>query len=222
MLKTTLLLLAFVPFLVAAGCSKEPGTSPAPEVPESGGAVTPETPANETPAPAGQTEEPATPSDSSTSQTEEVKLEIKSWDKTQELIAQHKGKIVVVDVWATYCAPCLIEFPNLVQLHKKHSDQIACLSISLDYQGFEDEPVETYTKPVLAVLKKQGATFQNILCSTASDTVYNEKIKQGSIPIVYVYGKDGQLAGQFPNPEDPAEFTYQEDVLPLVTKLMNQ
>ncbi len=220
MMRTTFLLMALIPILMT-GCSGEPETALEPEVPAAGDAVDPETPADEHPAPEGQSEE-ASAEDSSTSQSEEVKLDIKSWDESRALIAQHKGKIVVVDLWATYCAPCLIEFPNLVQLHKEHSDQVACISISLDYQGFEDEPVETYQEPVLAVLKGKGATFQNVLCSTASDTIYNEKIKQGSIPVVYVYGKDGSLAGVFPNPEDPAEFTYQEDVLPLVAKLMNQ
>lgn len=197
------------------GCgTAEDAAAPA-EVPAAGEAVLPNDP---TAAPAGQTEEPASPE----SVESEVSLEIKSWDEAQQLVQQAQGKIVVMDVWATYCGPCLVEFPNLVELHKKHGDQVTCISVSLDYQGFENEPVESYREAVLAVLKRNGATFQNVLCSTDADTIYNEKIKQGSIPVVYVYDKQGKLAAEFPNPEDPAEFTYQEDVLPLVTKLLEQ
>lgn len=199
--------------IIGCGTAEEPA-APA-EVPAAGEAVESAYPPA---APAGQTEEPAPPE----SAESEVSLEIKSWEETQELVKQAPGKIVVMDLWATYCAPCLVEFPNLVELHKKHGDQVTCISVSLDYQGFEDEPVESYREAVMAVLKRNGATFQNILCSTDADTIYNEKIKQGSIPVVYVFDKQGHLAAEFPNPEDPAEFTYQEDVLPLVAKLLEQ
>lgn len=205
---------------MALGCNSDTDPAPesSPEVPAAGEAVsTPDTPAEPDPAPEGQTE--TTDQQDSAS---DVTLQIKSWDETQELVKQAKGKIVVMDLWATYCAPCLIEFPHLVQLHKDHGDEVTCISVSLDYQGFEDEPVESYRDSVLEVLKGKGATMTNILCSTESDVIYDEKIELGSIPVVFVYDREGNLAATFPNPDDPAEFTYQEDVLPLVTKLLEQ
>lgn len=170
------------------------------------------------PAPEGQMELPSAENDDA---PPEVTLEVRDWDAAVEVVAEYPGKVVVIDVWATYCAPCLVEFPNLVKLHREHGNQIACVSISLDYQGFEDEPVESYRESVLSFLKSRGATFRNLLCSTDSETVYNQKLKQGSIPVVFVYDQQGKLAGQFPNPENPAEFTYQADIFPLVEKLLN-
>src|SRR5207249_4554750 len=38
-----------------------------------------------------------------------------------DLVRQNRGKVVVLDFWATYCLPCKREFPHLVGLHKKYA-----------------------------------------------------------------------------------------------------
>lgn len=213
------LLLTLVAFIFC-GCSQQAEPPADAEVPEAGEAVQEGDielgdPTEAEPVPAGQSEE-------STSEPEgsAVTLEIKSWEEIQQVIADSKGKITIVDLWATYCGPCLVELPNLVKLHNEHGDKLNCISVSLDYQGFEDQPPQSYVDAVQAVLKQKGATFQNFLCSTDSETIYNEKLEQGSIPVVYVYNAEGELAAQFPDPANPAEFTYQEDIVPVVMKLL--
>ena len=215
-MKRTQLILLCLFTIVVTSCSKQQDTSPDPEVPEAGNGVELGSPDEMEPVPAGQSEE----EESESAEGSPVTLDVKSWEETQALIADSKGKVVVVDLWATYCGPCLVELPNLVQLHQEHGDKVECISVSLDYQGFEDQPVESYKESVLAVLKEKKATFQNLLCSTDSDTMYNEKLTQGSIPVVYVYDLSGELAAQFPDPENPAEFTYQADILPVVMNLL--
>lgn len=219
MLRPVIFLSMLVPFLFL-GCGQDAGPPADPEVPGAGDAAMPVELGDPGPAPAGQSEEEM--DETPKADAVPVTLDIKSWDETQALIAAEKGKIVVVDIWATYCGPCLVEFPHLVKLHNEHGDKVTCISVSLDYQGFEDEPVESYTESVLAVLKSKSATFQNVLCSTESDVVYGEKIKRPGIPIVYVYDQKGQLVGEFPDLQEPSESIYQENVLPLVTKLLNQ
>ena len=45
-----------------------------------------------------------------------------------------RGKVVVVDFWATWCGPCVAEMPRLKQLHAKYRDQgVAFVGVSLDY-----------------------------------------------------------------------------------------
>jgi thiol-disulfide isomerase/thioredoxin len=192
------------------GCSPGSERSPEAEVPGRGAGANRTTPADPTPAPEGQMEEEPPGA--------EVTLQILDWESALGLVEQHRGKVVVVDVWATYCPPCIAEFPHLVQLHREQGERVSCISISLDHDGLDDEPVDAKRDKVLAFLEKQGATFENVLCSTIADDVFSKHIS--SIPVVYVYDPEGNLAGQFPDPEDPGEFTYQEHVLPLVQKLL--
>ncbi len=43
-----------------------------------------------------------------------------------------KGQYVYLDIWATWCGPCVGEIPNLKKLHKKYGDEIAFVSVSVD------------------------------------------------------------------------------------------
>lgn len=167
----------------------------------------------------------AEPAAKTTSETEKslpaVTLSILNWEQTLELVARHKGKVVVLDLWSTSCEPCMIEFPHLVELHKQHGDQLVCMSASCDYAGIKNMPPESYRDGVLEFLTKQNATFTNVLLNIDSDTLF-EKLELGSIPAVYVFGRDGKVAKRFDNdnakPGD--EFTYAKDIVPFVEKLL--
>src|SRR5688572_20479254 len=43
-----------------------------------------------------------------------------------------KGKVTLVDMWATWCGPCRKEIPSLIQLQKKHGDKLTILGVSYD------------------------------------------------------------------------------------------
>lgn len=150
-----------------------------------------------------------------------VTLDIKNWDETLELVAQHKGKVVMLDVWSTSCTPCMDEFPHLVELHKKHGEKLVCMSASCDYVGIKSKPPESYRDGVLEFLTKQNATFQNVLLNVDADTLF-AKIDLASIPAVYVFGTNGKVAKRFDNDNAKAgeEFTYTKDVVPFVEKLL--
>lgn len=205
---------SFLTFTLCAGLAGALGCKPAPEPKVE---KAPEAAPPSTPAPDGQTEENES---ESTAAVEDIKLDVLDWEQTLALAKQHPGKVVVMDFWATYCPPCIHEFPNLVRLHKEHGDKIACVSVSADYEGLDDQPVESYREKVMKFLVKQGASFQNVLLSINSEELFGKKIEHQSIPIVYVFDQKGELRGQFPDPKNPDEFTYQEHVIPLVQKLL--
>lgn len=165
---------------------------------------------------------------SATAAEEGVPLKIASWAETQKLVADHRGKVVVLDVWSTSCIPCLKEFPNLVALHKKFgADKVVCMSASCDYAGIKGEPPESYREAVLKFLNKQNATFENVLLSDESDEVFR-LMDVAAIPVVFVYGPDGKLVKRFDNDsgeylKDGAEgFTYAEHITPLVEQLLTE
>ena len=150
-----------------------------------------------------------------------VRLDEGSWGDLKKYVAKQKGKVVVVDLWATSCLPCMKEFPHLVELSKKHPKRVVCVSFSCDYYGVASKPPSHYRPNVEKFLKKKKATFKNFLSTTASDDLF-EKIDLASIPAVLVFGPDGKLAKRFDNDEledDEDPFSYKKHITPLVEKL---
>ena len=154
------------------------------------------------------------------SQAKSVDLQVMDWEAATALVKQHRGKVVVMDVWATYCPPCIDEFPHLVRLHQTHGEKVACISVSADFDGSGESTPQTHVEKVHTFLKEQKATFQNVLLSTSTEDLFGKKIVHESIPIVLVYNQQGELAAQFPDPTNPDEFTYEQHVLPAVMKLL--
>src|SRR5437773_7141377 len=87
---------------------------------------------------------------------ESIKLTVGDAKALDELIARHKGEIVFVDYWATWCGPCVQNFPHTVELAKKYRERgLATIGVSLDRPD-EQEKVREF-------LAKQGADFENVL-----------------------------------------------------------
>lgn len=158
----------------------------------------------------------------------ELKLDIASWPEIQQKIAEQKGKVVVVDFWALFCAPCKEEFPNLVALQKEHGEELAAMSVSLDYDEFEYNTPEAARENVRKFLEEHDARFQNFIASTPNEQLYGD-LGIPAIPAIFVYDKSGKLvkkvhADTLPkdkegNPIDE-EVSYEKHVIPLVEKLL--
>ncbi len=124
-----------------------------------------------------------------------VNLQVLAWDELQQLIAGHRGKVVVMDCWSTSCRPCLEEFPKLVAMHNKYSrDELACVSLSFDNEGLD--PIEEVKPAVLSFLSRQKATFDNVLSTLDSDALY-KKLEIPAVPAVLVYDRESKLAKKF-------------------------
>ena len=89
------------------------------------------------------------PPPAKTAASEQPSVRILSWDQTQKQLAEFKGKVVILDIWSTYCEPCVREFPNLVTLQERFGDRVACVSFNTDYSGAKAEPPESFRQPVM-------------------------------------------------------------------------
>ena len=151
---------------------------------------------------------------------EEVKIDILDWEQTQAIVSAHPGKVVVFDLWATYCPPCLKELPGLVALQEKYPEDVVCVSVCLDYDGDADNPPAKIEPDIREVLVKIKAhKVRNVLLSTSTADVF-KTIEHGSMPVLYVYDQAGQRVAMFPDLNEPVEPTYEKDVLPVVEKLL--
>lgn len=61
---------------------------------------------------------------------------LKDLDGREVSSGQFKGKVIVVDFWATWCAPCIDEIPGYIALQKKYGpDKLAIVGVSMDRRG---------------------------------------------------------------------------------------
>jgi thiol-disulfide isomerase/thioredoxin len=98
---------------------------------------------------------------------EEINLVVGDEKKLAEMIAAHKGEVVFVDYWATWCEPCVEYFPHTVEMHRKYKDQgLATIAVTFD------EPEEEST--AREFLAKHGADFENLL-NAYGNGLYNRQ-----------------------------------------------
>lgn len=64
-----------------------------------------------------------------------AEFELKTLEGKSVKLSDYQGKIVIVDFWATWCAPCRKGVPDLVELQKEYKDNLVVIGISLDQQN---------------------------------------------------------------------------------------
>lgn len=109
-----------------------------------------------------------------------------TFDGKAEKLGDLKGKVVVLDFWATYCPPCLEEIPHLVKLQNEHKDlQVVGLHVG----GDEDRP----KVPAFVQKLKMNYTLalpEDALTNTLTGDDY-------SIPQTFIFDKNGNLIKNF-------------------------
>ncbi len=73
-------------------------------------------------------------------------FDVKDLDGKPLAIANYKGKVVMLDFWATWCGPCVGEVPNVAAVYQKYHDKgFEIIGISLDREGDKDKLI-SFTK----------------------------------------------------------------------------
>lgn len=100
-------------------------------------------------------------------------------------LEQYRGKLVLVHFWATFCAPCVKEMPDLEALWQRYLEQdLVVLAIATDRSD---------NGAVHEFVKKTGVTFPVLL---DPDGVVRNRYEVVGLPTSYLIGRDGKISGR--------------------------
>ncbi len=110
---------------------------------------------------------------------------------------QFKGKVVVLDFWATWCGPCRMEIPGYVELQKKYGkDGLVIVGVSLDSDRHADQTVKNF-------VQKYGVSYQIVM---GDDEVQAAFGGMDAIPTTFIIDRNGQIRDRKVGAEPTAEY----------------
>ena len=108
-----------------------------------------------------------------------------------EGLDDHSGKVIIVNFWATWCAPCLKEMPSFETLYRRYrSKGLTLLAISLDKES---------SSKVQEFVDKYKLTFPVLL---DTEGVAEKLYPSFTIPFTYVIDKQGRVAARVDGAKD--------------------
>lgn len=118
-------------------------------------------------------------------------FQLKDTSGSPQRLVDLKGKWVIVNFWATWCAPCVKEIPELAAFATAQGDKVRLLGIALDWD--ETGKPETDERKVKAFAKKIGHTYPLVLGNDASEKMFG---KMKGLPTTIVYDPAGKIVYQ--------------------------
>ncbi len=112
-------------------------------------------------------------------------------------LSDFKDRVVLLDFWATWCAPCRMEIPEFVQLQKQYADKgFTLLGVALDDEG------AAVVKPVAQNL---GINYPVVIGNTQVAAAYSGI---QALPTTFLIGHDGKILKTYVGARDKSEFEH--------------
>lgn len=113
---------------------------------------------------------------------------------------QFKGKVVVLDFWATWCAPCKTEIPGYIEFQKKYAaDGLVIVGVSVDQEGPE---------VVKKFIKDYGVNYPIVMYS---DDILAAFGNLNLFPTTFIIDRDGMIRDRKEGKEATAD--YEKEIL---------
>lgn len=103
-----------------------------------------------------------------------------------------KDKIVIINFWASWCDPCIKEFPSMINLLEKFPKDVMIIAFSMDYTR---DDIDSFLK-AFQVPKDQFIVVWD------EDKTYSKSFKVEALPESYIIGKDQKLIRKIAGAEE--------------------
>lgn len=118
-------------------------------------------------------------------------------------LADFKGKVVVLDFWATWCPPCRAEIPGLVALQKKYADQgLSVIGVSVDEGG---------PRVVKPFMERFAINYPVVM---GNERVLADYGGISAIPTTFIIDREGKVVAAHQGYTDQA--TFESEISPLL------
>ena len=109
-------------------------------------------------------------------------------------LSDYKGKVVLLDFWATWCGACKIEIPWFIEFENEYKDSgLAVIGISMDEDGW------TSVKPFL---EKEKVNYPVVVGNEDLAKLYGVEV----LPMTLLIGRDGRIASSHAGLVDKSVF----------------
>lgn len=120
-----------------------------------------------------------------------MQADIKLLDGTTFKLQDKKGKVVLVDLWATWCGPCIGEMPHFIEMQEKYKDK------DFEIIGLDSDDNETKDQ-IDAFAAKQKLNYQLGWADSKLMFEFVKLSKLEGIPQSIIIDREGRLNGVFP------------------------
>jgi peroxiredoxin len=128
---------------------------------------------------------------------------LKDADGKTVSLEDYKGKVVLLNFWATWCGPCKIEIPWFIDFEQKYKDRgFAVVGVSMDEEGWQ------VVKPFLT---EEKVNYRVLLGNDSVGTLYGGV---DSLPTTFVIDRDGRIAATHIGLVSKGD--YQDEILQLL------
>ncbi len=136
-----------------------------------------------------------------------AQADVKNLDGTTFKVADKKGKVVLLNMWATWCGPCRAEMPSLVRMQDEHRDAgLEVIGLNTD-----DETVAQIND----FAAEMNLNYTLVWADTDLQAALLKISKFGGIPQSFIIDRDGNLRGVFRG-ANPADIKKMEELVALV------
>lgn len=119
-------------------------------------------------------------------------------------LSDHRGEVVVLNLWATWCPPCRHEIPDFIGLQDEYRDDgLTVVGVSLDEDGWD---------AVRPFAEEMGISYAIAVDDGTVDGLYGPTV---SLPTTFVIDRDGNVAHYIPG------MILRDDLEPLLRPLLD-